>query len=104
MNNNIQKCIGFHMFQNLQYTRRRRMMITIRARQRALLQRLLRLCLEQKFNLIFMWKVIINNPGYNSPVQNRTVGNSSYVQSLIPSKMRFTRLHRHFYHLIRVSV
>jgi len=36
-NNNIQKRIGFHMFQNLQYTRRRRMMITIRARRRALL-------------------------------------------------------------------
>jgi len=73
------------MFQNLQYTRRRRMMITIRARRRALL-RLLRLCLEQKFNLIFMWKVIISNPGYNSPVQNRTVGNPSYVQNLIPSR------------------
>jgi len=29
--NNIQKCIGFHMFQNLLYIRRRRMMITIRA-------------------------------------------------------------------------
>jgi len=90
MNNNIQKCIGFHMFQNLQYTHKRRM-ITIRARRRALLQRLLRLCLEQKFNLIFMWKVIISNLGYNSPVQNRTVDNPSYVQSLIPSKMRFTR-------------
>jgi len=45
-NNNIKKCIGFHMFRNLQYTRRRRMMITIRARRRVLLQRLLWLYLK----------------------------------------------------------
>jgi len=64
------------------------MMNTIRARWRTLLQRLLRLYLEQKFNLIFMWKVIISNPDYNSPIQNRIVGNSSYVQSLSPPRSR----------------
>lgn len=62
-NNSVPKCMtGFHMFQNLQYTQRRRMMTMIRAKRRALLQRLLRLCLEQKFNLILTWKVIISNP------------------------------------------
>lgn len=62
MNNSVQNYMAsFYIFQHLQYIRRRRMMITIRERRRVLLQRLLRLCLEQKFNLIFMWKIITNS-------------------------------------------
>jgi hypothetical protein len=61
-NNNVQKCMAwYYMFQNIQYIRRRHIMFMIKARRRALLQSLLRLCLQQKYNLISMWK-IINNP------------------------------------------
>lgn len=61
MNNSVPKYVAsFYMFRHLQYAQRRRMMNMIKAKRRALLQRLLRLCLEEKFKLIFMWKVIRN--------------------------------------------